>query len=127
VKPIALALAVLTILVLPAGGKAEGRTCVPAPEHWRDANTAHGLGLRRNSIRLTRTGRVLWNGRAVADDRLDALLGEGRTMTPPAGINLRVDPDVPCTALARLRQLIEARLDCRHNRGACLQELRYGG
>ncbi|MCW2366567.1 hypothetical protein M2341_002014 [Sphingobium sp. B7D2B] len=117
-------LSLLSLSLLASCGPTKAQNCaVPWPwfYSWHDERIRDSEGysvepLPANIIKVTRSGRVLWNGidvtergyEAVADDYLDQLTGFGRQTK----VSLDFDAGAPCSKIIRVRQMMMQHLRC---------------
>ncbi|MCW2412029.1 MULTISPECIES: hypothetical protein [unclassified Sphingobium] len=123
---------VLSLFVLASCSPKPAQNCaVPWPwfYSWHDESIRGSEGfsvepLPANIIKVTRTGRVLWNGidvtergyEAVTDDYLDQLARS----VPQTKVSLDFDAGAPCSKIIRIRQMMMRHLRCDEQQ-ICLQ------
>lgn len=89
-------------------------TCSP-PRHWGvtpDSEETSPTDQLRNQVLIDADGSIQWNGVAIAGEELGQYLEIMSQMTPSPRLELEVDADAPCDAVAEVVSTASRLLDC---------------
>ncbi|MCW2390946.1 hypothetical protein [Sphingobium sp. B11D3A] len=122
----------LSLFALASCSSKQAQNCAapwPGFYSWHDQSIRDSEGfsvepLPANIIKVTRSGRVLWNGIDVTDRGYEAVtddyLGQLTGYAPQTKVSLDFDAEAPCSKIIRIRQMMMQHLRCDEQQ-ICLQ------
>jgi hypothetical protein len=104
---------ILCALLVGCGGKATyPRECADPLRGWRKPSDGYSVLAIANHVRLTRNGKILWNGEQISPQKLSDYSSSLPQMNPIPFTILQIDDGANCSVVREVRRTINERAKC---------------
>ena len=103
----------VTVLLLGSCAKEPQHACTARRAYWRHPHNFEYLGPAHNTLSLTASGAVYWNGQLVSWPTLRSYLAESHRLNPEPPVFLETEMGVPCDLVERIRDEVDKRMACK--------------
>jgi len=110
----------LVLLLLSGCAKGHQQACSGRRATWRHPHNFEGLVPPVNTLSITATGGLFWNGQAISWETLRRYLALSHRLNPEPTVFLETEMGVPFDVVERVRDEMDKELDCREG-GRCAE------